>query len=244
MIEQMGHYQFGLYAANTHLEPEADIIARLLEAFKDKSFIPTTITEWPLSPDLRPRLQLQFKTSNGEWNLAFEPNRLLLNKAVVTGTEIGSSRDFAGEAEEIFRRLLEVKPFVGTRLSYVTKGLLPEMLSGKLVEVNGRVFNLLPFYVECPPYQWTTRNVAKWNVTLGDKAEILNVITDINRVQVMLVRDKENLFLDRIEIGFDINTHQDNTDPRFDADDVGLFLNEAIQKSQDIMVEIEEKLNG
>ncbi|MDT8300876.1 MAG: hypothetical protein RQ760_05275 [Sedimentisphaerales bacterium] len=110
MIEHVMHYQFGFYASNTHLEPEPDIIARLLEVFKDKGFIPTTIQEFQISPAPRMRLQLQFTTSNGEWNLAFEPDRLLLKKENVSGKGIGSPEDFANEAEEIFRCLLGVCP--------------------------------------------------------------------------------------------------------------------------------------
>lgn len=244
MIEQVIHYQFGFYASNTNLEPEPDIIARLLEAFKDKGFIPTTIQEFQISPTPRMRLQLQFATSNGEWNLAFEPYRVLLKKENVSRTDIGSPENFADEAEEIFQRLLGLKPFNGTRLTYIMKGLLPEMPADKLVEVNGRVLNLLPFYVQHSPYQWTTRNVSEWEVMLGEKAEHLNVITDINRVQMKLLRDIESVSFDRIQIGFDINTYQSNTALRFCADDVRLFLNVAIQKSQDIMTEIESKLNG
>ena len=32
MIGYVEYYQFGFYAPNTHLEPEADIIGRLLKA--------------------------------------------------------------------------------------------------------------------------------------------------------------------------------------------------------------------
>ena len=86
--------------------------------------------------------------------------------------------------------------------------------------------------------------VSKTDVELGDKTETLNVITDINRIQGTLTQGTERSSFDKIEIGFDINTHQHSTDLRFGADDVELFLNVAIQKSQDIMAEIEGKFNG
>ena len=188
MIEHVEYYQFGFYAPNTHLEPEPDIISRLLEAFKNKGFIPTTIQELQVSPAPTTRLQLQFTSPNGEWNVAFEPNRVLLKKVTATGTEIGSPEDFAKNADEIFRCLLGVQQFVGTRLSYATKGWLPDMPDGKLIDFNKRVFNVVPFYMKYPPYEWAARNVAKYDVGLGDKTEALNVITNINRIQGTLTQ--------------------------------------------------------
>jgi len=244
MIEHLIYYQFGFFAPNTHLQPKPDIIGRLLEAFKDKGFIPTTAQELQIGPAIKTRLQLQFTSPNGEWNLAFEPHRALLKKENVAGTGIGSPEDFCNEANEIFNQLLKVNPFTGTRLSYATKGLLPELNPAKLDEVNKRLLNHISFYEEHPPYQWTTRNVAKFDVSLGEMTETLNVITDINRVQGTIARDTGPLSFDRIEIGFDINTYQENTIPRFTTNHVGLFLREAVKQSQNIMVEIKGKLNG
>ena len=65
--------------------------------------------------------------------MAFEPNRVLLKKANVSGMEIGSPEDFSKEAIDIYSSLLSVHPFTGTRLSYVMKGLLPEMTAAKLL---------------------------------------------------------------------------------------------------------------
>ncbi len=134
-------------------------------------------------------------------------------------------------------------PFIGNRLTYAMKGLLPEMTAAKLIEANNRVINLLPFYIGNPPHQWTTRNVARVDVNLGVDTETLNVITDINRVQGELMKDTEPIPIDRIQIGFDINTYQGNTDLRFNADHVGLFLQKAIEQSQTIMDEIQGKLD-
>ncbi len=79
MIEHVEYYQFGFYAPNAHLDPDPDIIARLLEAFKDKGFIPTTVQEIQITgAQSSTRSQLQFASPQGEWNLAFEPNRVLL----------------------------------------------------------------------------------------------------------------------------------------------------------------------
>ncbi len=250
MIEHVEYYQFGFYAPNTHIEPEPNIIGRLLEAFKSKGFIPSTAHELgiQIGPNVnqaaKTRLQLQFISPSGEWNLAFELNRVLLKRMSLNGMGIGTPEDFRKEAKEVFGILLNVNQFIGSRLSYAMKGLLPEMAAAKLVEANSRVINPLPFYKKNPPHQWTTRNLVEVNVKLGSDTEILNVITDINRIQGQLTTKTEPLPIDRIQIGLDISTHQGNTNLRFNDGHVDLFLQEAMKKSQEIMDEIKGKLNG
>jgi len=247
MIDYLTSYQFGFYAPDTHKEPEPEIIGRLLDAFKGKGFIPTTGRELEIvtEPSLRSktRLELQMISPDQEWNLAFERHRLLLKKQNVPGTEMGSADDFRKETEEVFRLLLDAVPFSGTRLSFASKGLLSEMSPEKLAEVNKRIFNSIPFYAQNLAHQWTTRNVARVDVSIGERTETLNVITDINRVQGTIQRDGEPVPFDRIEIAFDINTYQENTDQRFGVGDIGFFLKVAVEKSKEILKEIEKHLN-
>lgn len=247
MIDYPTRYQFGFYAPDTHKEPDPEIIGRLLDAFKNKGFIPTTEQEFQIvtDPPARPttRLQLQFTSPGQEWNLAFEPHRLLLKKENVPETEMGSARDFCKETEEVFRLLLDAIPFSGTRLSFASNGLLAEMSPQELVDANKRILNSIPFYARNCAHQWTTRNVARVDVSLGEKTETLNVITDINRVQGTIPRDGEPVPFDRIQIAFDINTYQEKNEQRFGVEDVGLFLKIALEKSERILEEIERKLN-
>lgn len=250
MIEYPSFYQFGFYAPDAHKEPDPDIIGRLLRAFKDKNFIPTTVREFQLvaqgpQAGFRPgnRLQLQFITPNQEWNLGFEQQRVLLKKGSLTDTKIGTPAEFRIEAVGVVRLLLGEIPFSGTRLSYATKGLLPEMPVDGLTEANKRVLSPVQFYLENPPREWSTRNVARIEASLGAKREILNVITGISRVQGAVVEGDDSKPIDRIEVAFDINTDHENTAQRFAAEDIDPFLQVALEKSEQILKEIEAKLH-
>jgi hypothetical protein len=238
MIDFVGHYKFAFFAPGAHLEPSPDIIARLLDTFRDKNLFPTTISEHQILPTPQTRLQLQMTTRQSELNLAFEPNRVLFSKLNVPGIEIGTVADFVAETVEVFARLLQVVPLTGTRLAYITKGLLPSMSSDALEQVNSRLLNLPTFYMEHPPCEWNTRNVARYEITLGDKVEIINVITHINRIQGSFKRIEKPQPFDRIEIGFDINTYQENKTARFKSSDVDVFLNQAVTISQRILDEM------
>lgn len=252
MIETVLLYQFSFFAPGTQVDPSPDIIVKLMEGFKGKDLMPTTTAMQVLQinigsgPSAAPTqtLQLQFVTKNQAWNLAFEPQRVLLTHNNRPDVGIGTPEDFIAEVVEIFSRLLQVISLTGTRLSYVTKGLLPAMSPEALEQVNLRLLNLPAYYREHPPLEWTTRNVARHEVGVGDKAEIINVITDIGRVKGMIEEKGRPQPFDRIMIGFDINTFQENKTPRFGYHDVGLFLREAVKISQMISEEIGEKFNG
>jgi hypothetical protein len=246
MFDYIDHYRFAFFAPGAHIEPSTDIIARLLDTFRDKNFFPTTISEHVISPAKTPqtRLQLQMTTRQSELNLAFEPNRVLFSKLNVPGIEIGTSADFVAETVDVFARLLQVVPLTGTRLAYLTKGLLPSMSSNALEQVNPRLLNLPLFYNEHPPCEWNTRNAARYEITLGDKVEIINVITHINRVQGSLNIIEETQPFDRIEIGFDINTYQNNKTARFNSSYIDVFLNQAVTISKRILNEIGELLHA
>jgi hypothetical protein len=243
MIDFVKQYQFSFFSPKAHVEPSPDIIALLLNTFKGKNFIPTTISEHLIGPTPQKRLQLQMISMQSEWKLAFEPNRVLLSKDNVPGTEIGTAESFVEEVVDLFDRLLKVVPLIGARLSYVTGGFLPAMSPEALNQVNSRLLNLPAFYSEYPPIEWTTRNVARCEINLGDKVEVINAITHINRVQGSLKRLEDYKPFDRIEIGFDINTFQKNMTPRFNSSDVGVFLGQAVTISQRILKEIGDYLH-
>jgi hypothetical protein len=244
MIELAQDYQFAFFAPGTHIEPSPDIIAQLMEAFKDKNFFPTTVSEHLLGPNPQTRLQLQMTTKQSEWNLAFEPNRVLFSRVNIPGIEMGTPADFVAEAVEAFSRLSQVVPLTGTRLAYNTKGLLSSMSPNDLEQVISRLVNLPPFYLEHHPINWNTRTLGRSEITIGENVETINVITHINRIQGLLQTVTESQPFDRIEIKFDINTYQNNKIPRFNLGDIDIFLNKAVILSQQLLDEIGALLNA
>lgn len=118
MFDQIISYQFGFFSPGTDIEPKPDIIASLLGVFGKKSLIPTTVEELRIGPTSRRRKQLQFVSQLGDWNLAFEPHRILLMKQRLPGHDIGSVPDFCTEVNDIFCSLFSIIEFRGTRLSF------------------------------------------------------------------------------------------------------------------------------
>lgn len=233
-------YQFGFYAPGSRLEPEPKIIAELLKAFDGTNFVPTTISEMRLGPVAETRQQLHLVTKNSEWSIEFEPHRISFIKKHIADTEIGSPENFAKDIFDFCSRLSAVVSLTGNRLSYVTKGLLPEMNADNLVQVGSKLLTLPKFYVENLPTEWTTRNVTRYKMFVNGTPEIVNVITDINRIQGVRREKTAAKEFDCIEIGFDINTFQKNMKQRFQFSDSQAFIQEATTISQRLLGEIEE----
>lgn len=239
MLEHVINYQIGFYGPGTHLEPAPDLVSKLLEQFRGKELIPTTATELQVSEDFGTRLQLQFISPNQEWLVAFEAKRILIRKQSVQGGEIGTLDIFRRDAHEILTQILEVTPIVGNRLSLVVKGILPEMPEEELAGVYSKLIKPIDFYKSHRTTQWSTRSIARVEVLIGTKQELLNVITDVNRSQGKLKQDSNVIVdFDRIEVGLDINTHQDNTAQRFTSPDIGVFLTEAISLGEELILQV------
>lgn len=241
----VAHYQLGFYAPNSVVEPSPDIIGKLIEVFKGTGFMPNLVSAFHISsqtPETRDMLTLV--TNKSEWVIEFEPHRISFTKKYIPDLEIGSPDEFKTSVVDFCSRILSVIPLSGGRLSYVTKGLLEEMSQGELDKVNSTLMNVPAFYRDNPPQEWTTRNVARYtSKELNEPPERYNVITDINRVQANL-KDKMNRSknIDRIEVGYDINTYQKNMSPRFGINDVEKFLNEVTILSGQITSNIAETI--
>ncbi len=243
MIDRTGKYEVGFFAQGTHVEPNPDIIIRLLETFKDRGFLPITVDEVLIGSSSKMRRQLQLTDNNSVWNLAFEPHRILLTKSEVKGLDIGTPDNFIGEAVDIIGRILHVIPLKGSRLSYITKGLLKEMTDVELKKVNSNLLKLPAFYIDDPPHQWVIKNVNRKEFHLHKKLEQVNIITEISRIQGLFNNDPPIPF-DRIAVGFDINTYQKNKDPRFGIEDIVNFLRIAVDVSKQITTEEEKIIYG
>lgn len=223
-------YQFGFYSPDSRIEPEPKILTDLLKAFDGTGFMPTTVQEMHLGLTAEARQQLHLVTKNLEWSIEFEPHRISFNKKKVAKEE--TQQDFVSDVSDFCSRLSSVVQLSGYRLSYVTKGLLPELEEEVLCEVSSKLMNLPKFYIEHRLKEWTTRNVATYPVTINDNQETFNVITDLSRVQGARQKGETKEEFDRVSVGFDINTHQKNRKQRFQLTDFDSFIQEATNVSQ------------
>jgi len=242
-------YQFGFYAPDSRIDPSPEIIAKLLKAFDGTGYMPSAVTEMHVegSADgkhrMQARQQLHLVTKNGEWAIEFEPHRVSIKKRNVTGVEIGTAEQFKDDVADFCERLSTVRPLTGTRLSYVTRGFLPEKNADEMVAANQNIMILPGFYQENPPIEWNTRTATQYDIQLHDRPETLNVITDIGRIRGKQITPDGAKDVDRIDIGFDINTFQENKEQRFVFSDAKEFLEKTVELSERLLDDFEGMLS-
>lgn len=240
MFDMIGKYQASIFGNLADISPSPELISKLLMLFKDKNLLPSTFQEISVHTP-RSQTRLRLSSQNNEWNLNFATHRLDIEKNATDpkGQNIGTVEEFAEQAHEFFNRILTEFKKKGNRISLITSGLLKEMPEEKLADIYDRLFNPIPFYGDNPPFEWNTRSVARRTLEIKSIQESINVITDINRVRGQLMQPNNILEFNRIEIGFDINTIQENQETRFTVDAIESFFSDANEIRNQILKDLE-----
>ena len=247
MIDFPFKYQACFFADLKDIVPSAETIPPLLKDFQDKGLLPNTYHEIGLHPQsAAPQVRFKLSSSNNEWAIEFESNRINILKQTVTplGENLGTVEDFVKDATDFIERILSRFPKKGTRLSLVINGFMDEMTEEKLNDIYPRIFVPLNLYTEHPPAAWNTRSISRIPSDIKGNEELVNIIAQVNRVQGQFNIESGISPYDRIQIILDINTYQGNTDPRFEMSEVKAFFPNAVEKMEDILAMLEERING
>ena len=240
MFDLIGKYQASFFGNLADISPTPEVISNLLMLFKDKNLLPSTFQEISVHTP-QPQTRLRLSSQNNEWTLNFATHRLNIEKNATDpkGQNLGTTEEFAEQAHELFNRILTEFKKKGNRISLITSGLLKEMPQEKLADIYDKLFKPIPFYGDNPPFEWNTRSVARMTLEINGIQESINVITDINRVRGELMQPDNILEFDRIGIGFDINTIQENQETRFSVDAIGSFFSGANEIRNQILKDVE-----
>jgi hypothetical protein len=244
-VERRPFFQVGFFCSHG-VEPRPETIAKLVTEFAEFNFLPTTVQAFQLGPQPAPTqaLHLQLITQDRQWTIDFEPHRFLIQQNAVGGEVPGPPNAFGTRTVQILRHLYSLYPHAATRLSFVTKGLCRQMSEDELSYVHGSLFTLPEFFQGSNPIEWSTRQVIRRTESVNDKSELLNVVTDLSRVQGVFADRQNQTMFDRIQIGLDINTFQGNQSQRFTPDDIGPFLDVAVRTIRDVETGVEGLVYG
>lgn len=244
MIDIKLEYKANFFADLEKLSPTPKTLSTLIELFEDKEMIPSVFQEAvKKSPGFVNRIQVGTQSNN--W-LIFLPTKFMsIEKHPLTsnGEDMGSIKDFSEESINLSKRVFREFNLKSNRLSLITSYLAKEMSEEQLSNVYHKLMIPHSVYRENPPYEWNNRTVTKVKRTIAGREEYINIISKIDRIQGELNSPELNLPFDRIQLNFDINTHQDNKDYRFDHNNYDEFFEIASTINEDLINQLEEIIN-
>lgn len=234
MIDINLRFQAVLFGPWEEISPKPDVLTYFINEFSDKELIPTNFQEFtPIG--LVNRLSLM--SSDDLWKIDFTSNRIdiVKNNLAVDSSDFGDLRTFVSEAIKIIEKILKRYPKKSNRISLISTYLLKEMDIERINEVYYKLFNTIKLYKNNPVANWRNRTVARINKKILDKTELLNVISDVAYSKKTLKEDGVNKNFERIELKFDNNTYQGNTEYRFGLDEIKSFYEVALLSEHDLV---------
>jgi hypothetical protein len=164
--------------------------------------------------------QLQFMTPFKNLTIDFEPNRYLIQMIDVPNYPLPDYEVFYNKVREIIAILERGITIKANRMSFVTTGLYQRMQESEIAQAHSNLF-VLPEQLNGRSFvEWNNKQVYRETRKINTRDELENIIMNINRLQIAQHPDKRLSGYNGIEITFDINTHQENNEQRFTADDV------------------------
>lgn len=234
-------YQTVLFGNFEDIGPKPDVLKYFIDRFSDKELIPTTFQE--LTPQ-GPINRFSLITSDEVWLLEFTSNRLDIQKTNknVGVTAMGTLEQFILDIKGMIIVIDDKFPRKFNRLSLVTRHLLKPMDAKKFSAVYSKLNNSIEIYKKNEIADWKNRTVSRIPYKVGDEEELFNVISEIKRTKGTLNINSKVENIDRVELHFDINTYQGNTDYRFDYKLFESFLDVAYKLETELKAEYLEFL--
>lgn len=230
-------YQAAIFTNATDIVPKPDTLTYFIQKFSDKELIPGTFQE--IGPGgVSERFNL--KDTNGVWSIEFNSNRIDIIKvnSNIGVTELSSIDDFVKEVKNISEIILNKFSRKAHRLALVNTYIIMDLDNKDYSRVFTKLFNPIPTYKNNDRSEWGSRMVSRIENTFGDKKELHNVITEINRLKGNLNIKSNTENVERIQAKLDINTYQGNSEPRFDFADMVSFFDQTAKWQNSLKEEI------
>ncbi|TVR82966.1 MAG: hypothetical protein EA412_01210 [Chitinophagaceae bacterium] len=226
-------YQTVLFGNFEDIGPKPETLKYFIDKFSDKELIPTTFQE--LTPQ-GPINRFSLITSDEVWLLEFSSNRLDIQKTNknVGLTKMGTLEQFIIDIKRMIKIIDEKFPRKFNRLSLVTRYLLKPMVDKEFSVIYNKLNNSIDIYKNNEIADWKNRTVSRIPYQVDKSEELFNVISEIKRTKGTLSINSKVEKIDRVELHFDINTYQGNTDFRFDCNLFDSFIDVAYKLESEL----------
>lgn len=175
--------------------------------------------------------RLQFKNADRGLSITFGMNRLdiLSERAGVEGAEPQDFPIFVEVVGRIMAAIFTDRAVRANRLAYVVQDFNAEYAPPKMEKIGRALLNLPTFYASLPPKEWTFRLNSESEIRFGEKAELANCITKVERgsTGILNLATGSMRTYDAVVSEYDFNTLVENATPRFEYGEMSTFVSSA-----------------
>lgn len=230
-------YQAAIFLNAADISPKPDTLTYFITKFADKELIPGTFQEFGPTGIME---RFHLKDSKGIWSIEFSSNRIDIVKinANIGETLMGSLAEFNSEVSKCIDIIFEKFPKMANRLAFITTHIIHGINKEEFSSIFNKLFNPIPTYRDNELNEWRSRMVSRIKKDFNKRAELHNFITEINRIKGNLTIDSKIKNIERLQIKLDINTFQENTDYRFNIEDIKAYYDEVVHWEQSLRDEI------
>lgn len=235
-------YQATLFGDFTDLEATSKVIVELMQMLERFSLLPNTMQEINPAISTTPIPRPAFNSSDNSLRVEIGSDKILVVKNIISNGEsdLETLKGFTEDSVFIIDKIIHRFNKKGNRISLVTEGLFSEMTPDRLDEIHSKFSSPLDYYKENKPFEWSSRSVAREEFSLANRQELLNIITEVGRIQGRFVNTNNSKEFDRLNLKLDINTIIQSAEARLETDAIEQFFNIALEKRHELLSQVEE----
>lgn len=229
MIHRKLKFQMVFFCNGAVISPTPEIIQRLLALYMPKGFLPSHLQELDGS-SMKPVQRLSLQSPAAGVMVNFLSNRIdILKQVGMPGAEdLGELQEFITESASLLSSISDEFKIKGNRLALLADYFLEPMSKERVERIRNKLLpsNFSP--IEGDNFEWNYRVATKGQLGFGCE-ETINSITALNKIIAQIPEPDTLQTFDGIQLSVDINTVPENTDTRFDSNNLTIFFNSAKQ---------------
>lgn len=236
-------YQVSIFGSFDEIVPDGDNIKYFLDEFSDKNLIPNQFSEINVEvsdENIENKRTSRLRLTNSEttWNVQFFKDRIdfIFTNSDIYVTEMPEIKNYVEDVKEFIKKINKKynKSFkrIGLVSQYLVKGI-------DISESSSKFNTKIGIFSKKPSIEWTNRNATRINL----KDELINISCDLKWVKTNLIVNSKSQVFEGLLINFDTNTIAENTDYRFNTENILVFLDEILKIENELSRDFKLKLS-
>jgi hypothetical protein len=234
-------YQVSLFGNYAEIIPNSENMKFFIDNFSDKGMIPNQYQEVRVhinfkeaTPTSKSNERIQLTDPEKKWEIKFNTDRidiLFLNSNIGV-TEIISKEKFLSEVVDFLNRINQKFQKQHKRVGFVTQYLFENVDVSK---TSGIFINAIDYFKEKPIIDWSNKIATRAKLLYGDnQEELVNINSEARWISSSMIINSNVSSVSGVFLSLDVNTVPENSDYRFQSDNLELLLGEILKIENEV----------